>query len=203
MQKAVIYIHGKGGTAKEAEHYKPIFKGLDVIGFDYKAQNPWEAAEEFQSFFDSVSKKYLSVSVIANSIGAFFTMSALSDRRIERAMFISPIVNMEKLICDMLLWANVSEKELCEKKEIKTAFGETLSWKYLCYVREHPVRWTAPTEILYGANDRLTAYDTVLNFSKETGAALTVMENGEHWFHTDGQMRFLDNWICRFAEHDS
>ena len=22
---------------------------------------------------------------------------------------------------------------------------------------------------------------------------------GEHWFHTDEQMRFLDNWIMSFA----
>lgn len=29
------------------------------------------------------------------------------------------------------------------------------------------------------------------------GASLTVMENGEHWFHTEEQMRFLDNWIQR------
>ena len=21
-------------------------------------------------------------------------------------------------------------------------------------------------------------------------------ENGEHWFHTEEQMKFLDNWIC-------
>lgn len=26
-------------------------------------------------------------------------------------------------------------------------------------------------------------------------AQLTVMQNGEHWFHTEEQMRFLDNWI--------
>lgn len=36
-------------------------------------------------------------------------------------------------------WADVSEAELAEKQEISTTFGETLSWKYLCYVREHPV----------------------------------------------------------------
>ena len=24
---------------------------------------------------------------------------------------------------------------------------------------------------------------------------LTVMENGEHWFHTEEQMKFLDEWI--------
>jgi len=29
------------------------------------------------------------------------------------------------------------------------------------------------------------------------GAELTVMEEGEHWFHTDEQMRFLDNWIMK------
>ena len=27
------------------------------------------------------------------------------------------------------------------------------------------------------------------------GAALTVMPGGEHWFHTDKQMRFLGEWI--------
>jgi hypothetical protein len=26
-------------------------------------------------------------------------------------------------------------------------------------------------------------------------AELTVMEDGEHWFHTEEQMRFLDEWI--------
>ena len=25
--------------------------------------------------------------------------------------------------------------------------------------------------------------------------SLTVMEGGEHWFHTEEQMRFLDEWI--------
>lgn len=26
-------------------------------------------------------------------------------------------------------------------------------------------------------------------------ANLTVMENGEHWFHTEEQVTFLDKWI--------
>ena len=36
MDKAVIYIHGKGGNAEEAIHYKPLFSNCDVIGLDYK-----------------------------------------------------------------------------------------------------------------------------------------------------------------------
>ncbi|MCR0611723.1 hypothetical protein MKD05_11035 [[Clostridium] innocuum] len=122
-------------------------------------------------------------------------MNALSDKSIKKSMFISPIVNMEKLISDMIVWAGVTEEDLCTKKEIETSFGETLSWEYLCYVREHPVRWRIPTEILYGGKDNLTSYETMLNFAKETGARITVMELGEHWFHTAEQMEFLDGWV--------
>ena len=195
MKKGIIYIHGKGGTAKEAEHYKPLFADADIIGFDYKAQTPWEAEGEFVQFFDSVSEKYGTVSVIGNSIGAFFAMTALQNKPVETALFISPVVNMEKLITDMMMWANITEEELCARGEIETAYGETLSWEYLCYVREHPVTWNVPTRILYGEKDHLTSYETMLSFSRKIGAELTVMENGEHWFHTEEQMRFLDDWI--------
>ena len=34
----VVYVHGKGGNASEAEHYKQFFKE-DVYGFDYKSEN--------------------------------------------------------------------------------------------------------------------------------------------------------------------
>lgn len=196
MHKAVIYIHGKGGTSSESEHYKALFKDDDVIGFDYQSQTPWEAKVEFSDFFNAVSAKYQSVYIVANSIGAFFTMNALADRNIEKAFFISPIVNMEKLIADMMIWANVTEQDLYKEKEIETSFGETLSWEYLCYVREHPVVWNIPTKILYGDKDNLTSYETMSDFASKMGISLTVMNNGEHWFHTDEQMNFLDDWIC-------
>ena len=148
MKQIVIYVHGKGGNADEAKHYQPLFAESDVIGFDYKSQNPWEAKREFSDFHDLHSKGYDSIILVANSIGAFFSMNALAEKNISKALFISPIVNMEKLITDMMTWANVTEDELCHKKEITTNFGETLSWEYLCYVREHPVIWDTPTAIL-------------------------------------------------------
>lgn len=196
MKSLVIYVHGKGGNAEEAKHYQPLFVESDVIGFDYKSQNPWEAKEEFTCFYDMHSKGYNSVVLVANSIGAFFVMNALHDKRIEKAYFISPVVNMEKLIMDMMMWAKVTEDELCSKKEIQTDFGETISWEYLCYVRKHPIAWTVPTHILYGEKDNLTSYETISEFANRIKATLTVMKNGEHWFHTEEQMKFLDNWIC-------
>ena len=195
MKQIVIYVHGKGGTAEEAKHYQPLFAEGDVIGFDYKSQNPWEAKREFPDFYDLHSKGYDSVILVANSIGAFFSMNALAEKKISKALFISPISNMEKLITNMMIWSNVTEEELCRKKEISTGFGETLSWEYLCYVRKHPIKWNIPTCILYGANDNLTSVETVSGFAEQIGASLTVMNDGEHWFHTNEQMEFLDNWI--------
>ena len=195
MDKIVVYIHGKGGNSKEAIHYKSLFSECDVIGLDYTAQFPWKAKEEFPLLFNSICKNYKSVEIVANSIGAYFAMNALSEKQIEKAYFISPIVNMERLITDMIHWAGVTEDELKEKKEIQTTFGETLSWDYLCYVRKNPITWTIPTHILYGEKDNLTSYETISNFAKQINATLTVLENGEHWFHTEEQMKFLDDWI--------
>lgn len=195
MKKLVIYIHGKGGSTEEAKHYEPYFPGCDLIGWDYKSQNAMEAEEEFSELFDLCSKGYRSVSLIANSIGAFYAMCALSGKNIDRAWFISPIVDMEKLIGNMMQLSGITEEELKDKKEILTVSGEVLSMEYLCYVRRHPIRWNIPTNILYGGKDGLTSRDTVSEFADRCGATLTVMEEGEHWFHTEEQMKFLDRWI--------
>ena len=143
----------------------------------------------------SLKARYGRVILIANSIGAFFCMNACIDELVWKAYFISPIVDMEKLILDMMLRANITESELQEKGIIQTDAGEELSWIYLSYVREHLIKWSVPTEILYGGKDNLTAYDTIAKFSQKHNAHLTVMKNGEHWFHTEEQMRFLDDWI--------
>ena len=195
MKHIVIYVHGKGGSAAEAAHYEPLFPDCEIIGFDYHAASPWEAKAEFSPFFTEQWKRCDRLTLVANSIGAFFSMSSLDEALVDRAYFISPVVDMEKLIGRMMGWANVTEQELAEKKEIPTAFGETLLWEYLCYVRAHPLAWRVPTRILYGEHDNLTDPETISAFARNTGASLTVMPGGEHWFHTDEQMQFLDNWI--------
>lgn len=135
------------------------------------------------------------LTLIANSIGAYFSLLSLDETLVDAAYLISPVVDMEKLIGRMMTWANVTERELAERQEILTTFGETLSWRYLCDVREHPVTWRVPTRILYGERDELTDMRTITEFAEKSGAALTVMPGGEHWFHTDEQLRFLDRWI--------
>lgn len=199
MKDIVVYIHGKGGSAQEAAHYQPLFANSDVLGFDYEARLPWEAKEEFVLFFEPIVKSHTSVTIVANSIGVFFAMHALQGMGIKKAYFISPIVNMQILIEKMMSQACVSEDELRDRGELDTECGEQLSWKYLCYAREHPICWTAPTHILYGENDDLTSFETICEFANQIGATLTVMKNGEHRFSTAEQMQFLDDWIRRYS----
>ena len=97
---------------------------------------------------------------------------------------------MEGVILGMMRERGVTEAELSKKGSV----GD-LSWEYLSWVRANPINWSAPTEILYGGRDHLTPEHTMRAFAKEHGAGLSVMEGGEHYFHTEAQMRFLDEWI--------
>ena len=51
MDKAILYIHGKGGNPKEAEYYKALFEEYDVIGFDYSR----ELSNRLTLFIDNAS----------------------------------------------------------------------------------------------------------------------------------------------------
>ena len=156
---------------------------------------PWEAREEIYNAILDLKEKYERIILVANSIGAFFAMNADIEKYLSHAYFISPIVDMEKLIVDMMNWTGISESYLKDKGIVHTDFGEDLSWEYLCYVRKHPIKWSVSTDILYGSKDNLTSLESMTSFVKTHHASLTIMEDGEHWFHTEEQMQFLDQWI--------
>ena len=199
MKNLIVYIHGKNGSADESEHYRSVCKNHDVIGFDYVSTTPWQSKDEFPKFFEAVGQNYDTVSIIANSIGAFFAMTSLCNAKIDKAFFVSPIVDMENLIIGMMKMNNVTEKILECESEIEIANGEVLSWKYLCFVRENPIVWNVPTHILHGENDFLTTSENISAFANRIGATLTIMKDGEHWFHTPEQMNFLDRWLEKFC----
>ena len=195
MKKVILYIHGKGGSHTKAEQYKEFCAGFDIIGIDYKDDFPWIVEDNIQAAYNKLRREYEEIYILANSIGVYFAMQTLQKYPIAKAFFISPVLDMEQLILDMMQWAQITERELHCQGEIPTDFGETLSWKYLKFVREHPIFWNIPTEILYAENDHLISRQTVDNFVAAHNAALTVMPQGEHWFHTDEQLAFLYDWL--------
>ncbi len=111
MNRAIIYVHGKGGTAAETEHYKKFFPTHEVVGVDYTSELPWIASVQVGEVYDRL-------------------------------------------------------KETHDK-----------------------------TAIMYAGGDNLTSRQTVDEFVSSHDATLTLMENGEHWFHTAEQLVFLDKWM--------
>ena len=192
---AVLYVHGKGGSAAESGHFAPLFPGCRVTGLDYRGETPREAGPEIRAAVEELAAEGGAVDLIANSIGAYFSLHAGLDGLLRRAFFISPVVDMERLILGWMAALGVTEAELEARGSVPTPYGEDLSFAYLSWVRRHPVSWNVPTRILYGERDALVARDTVERFAARHGADLTVMEGGEHWFRTEEQMRYLDGWI--------
>lgn len=207
-EKLFLYIHGKMGCKEEAARFAEIVcpKGYQVLSIDLPGHGertreterfvPWEVVPELRAVCGFARQRWKRISLYANSIGAYFSLLAFREAKPEKSLFVSPILDMEKLIRDMMSWAGVTREQLKAAGEIPTAFGETLSWKYLTYATENRIaKWDSPTAILYAGQDHLTARKTVDDFAQRFGCTVTVMENGEHWFHTEEQMAVLDAWL--------
>lgn len=198
MKKIILYIHGKGGSSKEATFYQSFLKE-EVVGVDYDATYPWLAKKDILNVYKKYEKEN-EVIIIANSIGAYFTMLALNEMKVSQVFFISPMITLEKMILKMMKDAQVNEEELKEKQLIQTSFDEPLSWDYLTYIRDHPINFSQHIEILYGEKDFLVDEKSMEQFVKSHDAHLTTMIEGEHWFHKEEQLAFLKNWLLQYIK---
>jgi esterase/lipase len=151
---------------------------------------------DFDSVMCYAKKLSDNISVFACSMGAYFSLSAYGNEPLKQVLFLSPVVNMERIINNMMAWFNISENRLKTEKVISTPVGQTFYWDDFCYAKEHPVaEWNKPTSILYGSEDNLCEYDIISGFSKSFGCDLRIMEHGEHYFHTEEQLKFFREWL--------
>ena len=155
---------------------------------------PWAVVPEIQAVYARMQPVWPHIRLYGVSIGAWLAMQALRAEKPEKALFVSPVVDMETLILSMMQGAHVTEEQLKAAGEIPTEMGETLSWPYLCWVREHPLLWHTPTQVLYGDKDALTSRTVMERFRRQSGAHLTILQGGEHWFHTPVQLAALESW---------
>lgn len=208
-----IYIHGKDSHKEYAEQLaeKGNDRGFQVISFDlpkhgerknddkqFTIQN---CVPELRMIYKYISEEWKDISIYASSIGAYFSLVAFENYKIKTSLFESPILDMEVLIKNMMVWFNVTENDLEAKKEIATPIGETLSWSYLTYVRDNKInKWICKTHIIYGENDNLTERYIVDSFINNYGATLTVVDNGDHFLHSSSDQNRLKEWLEEYAE---
>ena len=205
-RKVYLYVHGKNGCKEEAERFAntACAAGWQVLAIDLPEHGarknspekllPWVAVPELQAVYARMKPVWARIRLYGVSIGAWLAMQALQADAPEKTLLVSPVVDMETLITNMMQCANVTEEQLKAAGEIPTEMGETLSWPYLCWVREHPLQWHTPTQVLYGDKDALTSRAVMERFRRQSGAHLTILQGGEHWFHTPVQMAAVQTW---------
>lgn len=209
--KVFIAVHGNMSN-KEDEVIKilaekVICKGYQLLSFDLpehgerkddtsylcKVQN---CVKDLNQIIEYGKQNYEEINLWACSMGAYFSLLAYKDEDIKQCVFLSPVVNMKVIIDNMMLWSNTTEEMLKEKQEIKTDFGQTLYWDYYEYVKNNPItNWNIKTSILYGNKDNLQDEKIIKDFCIKFNCELSILENGEHYFHTEKQLKFYENWI--------
>lgn len=209
--KVYIAVHGNMSN-KEDQVIKILAekvenKGYQLLSFDLpehgerkdntnylcKVQN---CVKDLKQIIEYAKKNYEEINLWACSMGAYFSLLAYKDEDIKQCVFLSPVINMKVIIENMMLWSNTTEEVLKEKQEIKTDFGQKLYWDYYEYVKNNPInKWNKKTFVLYGNNDNLQDENIIKDFCNSFNCSLLILENGEHYFHTEEQLNFYENWI--------
>lgn len=181
-EKLFIAVHGNLSSKSDvpiailAEEVIPL--GYRVLSFDLpehgdrkgestlcKAQN---CVADLISVLAFAKAQASEISVFACSMGAYFSLLAYKDVSLGQCLFLSPVVDMNRIINNMMKWFHITEERLEKEREIST---------------------------LYGRNDELCEYDVVSSFAKSFNCSLEIVENAEHFFHTEEQLTLYKDWL--------
>lgn len=209
--KIFIAVHGnmsnKEDTVISMLAEKAIEKGYKVVSFDLPMHgerigqeygcNPQNCVNDLLAVYDYVKGMAQDISLFACSMGAYFSLLAYHNFDLKQALFLSPVVNMEQIIHNMMTGFGVSQERLQKEKIIELPIGQNLEWDYFSYVKANPINfeWNIPTTILYGTADNLCEWKEISHFTERYKANLQVVQHGEHFFHTQEQLNILNEWI--------
>ena len=209
--KLLIAVHGnlsnKEDTVISILAEEAVKKGYQVLSFDLPkhgerinedyACNPPNCVRDLIAVYEYAKLTAAEISLFACSMGAYFSLLAYHDLALEQSLFLSPVVNMERIINNMMDGFHITAERLRAEQEIKLPIGETLIWDYYQYVRAHPIcfDWNMPTAILYGSDDNLSEFSEISAFAARYQAEVRIIEHGEHFFHTEKQLQAFELWV--------
>lgn len=204
-EKVYLFVHGKQSCKEYAKQFARIAesKGFQTLSFDLPGHGERTDGErcDFRTgkrdltlVADYAFRRWKSVSLFACSLGAYFSLQTLTERKLKKALFLSPVADLRLLTENMMVWFGVTKERLEKEKEIETPI-DTLRWDYYNYILTHPVtKWTVPTAVLYGGKDNLQPREAMEGFCRKFGCELTVSEQSEHPFMTEGDEKILEKW---------
>ncbi|WP_298043918.1 alpha/beta hydrolase [uncultured Campylobacter sp.] len=213
-KKVYIYAHGQGGSKDDAELLASVVceQGWQVISFDLPGHgqrrhepascDPRRAIFEFREILSYAKKRWEEIALFAVSIGAWFSLQSFRDEKFSDCLFVSPILDMKCVISNIMRRAGISQERLKQERMILTHVGQPLFWEYWSFVLNNPItKWETPSRILYAENDDMTPLYIAKNFTQQFDCTLSIMKNGEHWFHTPQQLDYLRKWIKSAVEN--
>ena len=207
----VVAVHGNQSNRED----RPIevlaevacARGWQVLSYDLPEHGtrkgdpaPCRFAECVSELVDIVRfarERWTRAALFGVSMGASFALLG-GGELLDRAWFLSPVTDMLGLTRGMMAAFGVSEAELEEKQAVPTPIGQTIYWEDFCFLSENPVRdWPVRTDILCGEQDDASGTASIRAFAERFGCALEVVPGAGHYFHTEGQMRRLQEWLLR------
>jgi len=206
-EKVCLCVHGKMSSKESAEGIARIAreKGMQTLSFDLPQHGErlaeanrcdiWNGIRDLGVIGEYVFARWKDVTLYGCSLGAFFSLHAYGTLPFRKCLLQSPIVDMEYLIGQMMVWFDVSPERLERDREVDTPI-DILSWKYLQYVKAHPIRcWDIPTCILFAGKDDLQSREVITSFAAHFGCQLTVSEESLHPFMEVKDIAVVENWL--------
>lgn len=109
-----LYLHGKNGCKEEAERFAATAceAGWQVLAIDLPEHGarknsperllPWVAVPEIEAVYARMKPVWAHIRLYGVSIGAWLAMQALQGDAPEQALLVSPVVDMEALITNIM-----------------------------------------------------------------------------------------------------
>ena len=206
----IIVIHGSHSQKKygfirlSAKILCP--KGYQLISFDLPEHGdrikklPIHTIEQAISDLNKIMayaiSNYTSVSILACSLGVYYSLLAYQDEVIDRCAFLSPVVDLIELTNDLLDNDKKSVQDVFDNQEIMLSNGVLVKSIDYHYILEHPItKWSHKTFILYGQKDSLIPYTSIQRFKQKFNCDCFISQESEHYFHTNEDMNQIEVWL--------
>ena len=118
----------KADTVIELLAGKAIARGYQVLSFDLPEHGdrktdptPCKVAEcvrDLETVMEYACARWNHIGLFGCSMGAYFSLLAYRDCNLEQCLFLSPVVDMERLIESMMSWSNVTPDQLREQGDL-------------------------------------------------------------------------------------
>lgn len=203
-----IAVHGFMGSKEDFEYLaeEASHKGYQVLSFDLPEHgerkeegytcNPPNAVKDLTDVLQYAQTHSNHISLLGCSLGAYFSLLTYSDYLFDQCLFLSPVVDMQHLIDNMMKAAGVSVERLQTEKIIANPNGPLFDWEYYSYVKVHPIEmWNTPTKIFMGSEDEVSEVEVIKKFTSRFNVRLTLLEGGKHYLHTEEETREIKKWL--------